>query len=352
MAITKRSKPMLYNGQPTTFPTFASQILGNDGKPLFKDGKSMIDGLVYTITALELEALTQEQQADLYDQGYRLIVADYDGTVTMHSLAEDGGLTWVGNIPDSLLINGNFAVAQAGYGGKHGTKVYVADMWPEPFNKGTYSWASPGIVMAYGTGNAYCRQILSNPPVEGTQITIAAETDEHGIVIVTGAYSATEAISKQVGSFYVQLFEGMVQLIVTSGSVTVRNVRFLIGNYTLKTLPPWVAPDPVAELLKCQRYYWRFKSAQFVTIGLGYESAAYAFFQIGLPVEMRTATPTFVQNGVINLLNRPFAFTQCRLIGNNAIIGVNYDAIPDPSGAVYAYARDSSGVVLDFCDDL
>lgn len=317
-----------------------------------EQGNAQVDGLIYPTTAQELEAMSQEQQAALYAQGYRAIVVTYNETTTMHALEEDGSLAWVGNIPDSLLINGNFAVAQAGYGGKHGTKVYVADMWTEPFNKGTYSWASPGIVMAYGTGNAYCRQILSNPPVEGTQITIAAETDEHGIVIVTGAYSATEVINKQVGSFYVQLFEGMVQLIVTSGSVTVRNVRFLIGNYTLKTLPPWVAPDPVAELIKCQRFYWSLKSTQYKTLGLGYEGPSYAFLVVGLPVPMRTDAPTLVQSSPINLGNRAYTFDSCDVVGSQAVIDVNYTAISDPVGGIYGYAAGAEGVTLEFCDDL
>lgn len=38
-------------------------------------------------------------------------------------------------------------------------------------------------------------------------------------------------------------------------SFTVKYVRCLIGAYTLDSVPPYVPPDPSAELLQCQRYY-------------------------------------------------------------------------------------------------
>ena len=90
-----------------------------------------LTGLIYPTTAQALEAMSQEQQAELYAQGYRAIVATYNDTVTMHALAEDGSLAWIGcnqdttNLPD----NPDFGVAQAGYGGTHGTQVYAADRW-------------------------------------------------------------------------------------------------------------------------------------------------------------------------------------------------------------------------------
>lgn len=317
------------------------------------------NGLIYPTTAQALEAMSQEQQAELYAQGYRAIVATYNETTTMHALAADGSLAWVGcnQGTENQHENPDFGVAQAGYGGTHGQQVYAADRWAL-YNARVLNGEPGKLILTNdgGAGQIYQRFFPKPGPVtigfydtDGSVNLVLAEIPET-LGVGPDLIASGENIDVYVNANTIQANFNFS--IPQGGSQSFSRMFCYSGSYTSKTLPPWVATDPVAELIKCQRYYWRFKSAQFVTIGLGYESAAYAFFQIGLPVEMRTATPTFVQNGVINLLNRPFAFTQCRLIGNNAIIGVNYDAIPDPSGAVYAYARDSSGVVLDFCDDL
>lgn len=219
------------------------------------------DGLIYTTTAQTLEAMSQEEQAALYGQGYRAIVATYNETTTMHALTKDGNLSWVGEIPESLLINGNFAISQAGYGGKHGTQVYVADRWKDTFNSGSFSAENPGIVMSYGTNHAYCSQILSEQPMRGETVTASVMTDEFGQLVGTGVFNpdgASIAFKSPDDRLDIQLTTGGVfQLVVVSGSVTIRNARLLRGSYTAKTLPPWEEPDPVEELIKCQLCYRR-----------------------------------------------------------------------------------------------
>lgn len=44
-SVKKYAKPMLYNGEPSTFPTYADQVIGPDGTPIVKDGKVQIDGV-------------------------------------------------------------------------------------------------------------------------------------------------------------------------------------------------------------------------------------------------------------------------------------------------------------------
>lgn len=39
------------------------------------------------------------------------------------------------------------------------------------------------------------------------------------------------------------------------------------GQYTVKTLPPWVAPDMVAELVKCRDYFRQTIYAGMRTVG-------------------------------------------------------------------------------------
>lgn len=251
-----------------------------------------VDGQIYPCTAATLEAMGTSDLVGIYNEGYRAIKTENNGTVVLLGLASDGSLEWLGcnQSRENLLVNSNFAIAQAGYGGKHGTAMYAADRWVDPFKNGLYSAAHPGITITYGTGNAYIRQTLETPPSDGTQITIAAETDEHGIVMVAGQYTTSDPLSKSVSGFYVQLFEGLVQIILTSGTVTVRNARFLIGSYTPKTLPPWVAPDPVVERVNCMRYYQSIPynlSRTYLSTDADYPSR----FQILYPQTMRI-TPT------------------------------------------------------------
>lgn len=203
------------------------------------------DGLIYPIKTLELEAMSQEEQAALYQQGYRAIVATYNDTVTMHALAEDGSLSWIGcnqdttNLPD----NPDFGVAQAGYGGAHGVVTYAADRW-EIYNA-------------------------------GAEFSIQGEANKIILSVTSGAISIFQRVQKLPDGnftcgFYTPDGPSFVELKTTSpdfdlfeftvgaGQTVTLNGAFLYsGSYTAKTLPPWVAPDPVVELAKCTFFFER-----------------------------------------------------------------------------------------------
>lgn len=315
------------------------------------------DGLIYPTTAQALEAMSQEQQAALYAQGYRAIVATYNDTVTMHALAEDGSLAWTGcnKYTENQHENPDFGVAQAGYGGAHGVVIYAADRWP--LFRATLSSGERGKIVVSSdsdTGQMYHRFFPAPGPVtigffdaDGNAEMVLADVPEF---LGTGPELLASSSKIQV---YVN--EKTIQvnyLIPQGGSQSFSRMFCYSGSYTAKTLPPWVAPDPVAELLKCQRLYWPLKSPQYKTIGLGYEGPAYAFLVVDLPVPMRTDAPTPVQSAPIILLRHAYMFNSCNVIGSQAIISVNYDAIPDPVGGVYGYAAGAEGVTLEFCDDL
>lgn len=318
------------------------------------DGDVKLDGLIYPTTAQALEAMSQEQQAALYAQGYRAIVATYNDTVTMHALAADGSLAWIGCNQDTtnLLDNPDFAIAQAGYGGMHGTQVYAADRWAQSDGSATYSQASGGGLSIQMSQAGHIYQKLAETPSGNFTLAVNVGGVDY---VATGAWPDGSG----AGGIYANFPGGIIYADATFGvviyfasSCTIAHARLLHCSYTLKTLPPWVAPDPAAELLKCQRYYCPRKFHQYQTIGLGHEAPTYAFLVVGLPVPMRTDAPTLTQSASIKLGARSYMFNSCAVNGSQAIIGVNYTAIQDPAGGIYGYAESPEGVTLEFCNDL
>lgn len=69
-SVVKRQKPMLYDGQPSTFPTYADQVYGPDGEPLAKDGKWNLpvqDGVVPDTRKINGHALDNDIDLDAND---------------------------------------------------------------------------------------------------------------------------------------------------------------------------------------------------------------------------------------------------------------------------------------------
>lgn len=225
-------------------------------------GNAQIDGLIYPTTAQALEAMSQEQQAALYAQGYRAIVATYNETVTMHALAADGSLAWIGcnQGTTNLLDNPDFAIAQAGYGGMHGAIQYAADRWVG--DQAAYNGkAGGGIVVTSSGDNVYIHQRFADYPA-GRAMTLA--TSVNGVVACSSGVLPESGTSLffQNGNTnaYVSKEQNEIVITVFSGNtLTIDYCILLDGQYTKKTLPPWVAPDPSVELLKCMAYYQTIK---------------------------------------------------------------------------------------------
>lgn len=222
----------------------------------------MPDGLIYETTAQTLEAMSQEQQAALYAQGYRAIVATYNETVTMHALAADGSLAWIGcnqdttNLPD----NPDFKVAQAGYGGTHGTQVYAADRWAQSDGSATFSQASSGGLSIQMSQAGHIYQKLAETPSGNFTLAVNVGGVDY---VATGAWPDGSGAGGIVANFpggqiYADATFGVV--IYFASSCTIAHARLLLGSYTAKTLPPLEKPDPSVELLKCMTYYQTIRS--------------------------------------------------------------------------------------------
>lgn len=130
--------------------------------------------------------------------------------------------------PRNLLDNSDFTnlVAQAGIGGNHGTLAYAADRWILTSGSVSYT-AGTGLTL-----NGTITQKLENAP--------------------TTAYS------------YVGMASGKASISYASGAVTITSRGGVIkwaalyeSEYTAETLPNYQPKGYSAELLECQRYYYR-----------------------------------------------------------------------------------------------
>lgn len=215
-----------------------------------------VDGQLYPCTASVLESLSSSDLVGIYNEGYRAIKTENNGTVVLLGLSADGSLEWLEcNQPHgNLLDNPNFSIAQAGYGGMHGTVMYAADRWGKTDGSATFSSAQGGGLTITMTQPGHIYQKI--PTVEpGKVYTIAASIN--GMV-----YTASEAwpengtglpLGFPGGTIYADADFGCV--IYFASTFNIQWVRLLSGSYTPKTLPPWATPTYMTELVKCLGRY-------------------------------------------------------------------------------------------------
>lgn len=228
-----------------------------------------VDGQVYPCTATALEGMSTSDLVGIYNQGYRAVQATNNETVVTLGLAADGSLAWQGcNQPrQNMLDNPNFSVAQAGYGGLHGTYICAADRWP--VYNATLSSGEEGKITIVGgesEGNIYQRFFPTSGPV-----TIGYfDASENLYLINANIPDVLGAGPISIASNqYIQVFVNentiQVNLVVNAGeTVTFAKAFCYSGSYTPKTLPPWEAPSFSVEQLKCMMY-WRKLSSYYLS---------------------------------------------------------------------------------------
>ena len=266
-----------------------------------------VEGKIYPCTSQALEDMSQEQQAELYTQGYRAIKTENNGTVVLLGLASDGSLEWLGcNQPrKNLFDNPDFSIAKDGYGGMHGVVKYAADRWVAS-NLSTVSFEEYKLVVVddgSSTGAVYQVLIFDRPckitisagvtvqsawkitvfdTDSGAEITSSAGSQDQEALL--NAEITSDLIGKKISVFF-YLFPS-----AAGGSAQIFKTSVYVGSYTPKTLPPWVAPDPVVERVNCMRYYQSIPynlSRTYLSTDADYPSR----FQILYPQTMRI-TPT------------------------------------------------------------
>ena len=157
--------------------------------------------------------------------------------------------------PRNLLDNSDFRIAQAGYGGLHGTQKYACDRWYDTYGFGSFSFnESEGLTIAYGTNHAYLVQKINGASLlHGKTVTLAMQLSDGSVYAKSGVFLS------DVASFRIDiatdknvtLFSDRVEFVVTSGSMTIKWAALYEGSYTADTLPPYVPKDKHVEMLNC-----------------------------------------------------------------------------------------------------
>ena len=201
--------------------------------------------------------------------------------------------------PRNLLDNSDFRIAQAGYGGLHGTQKYACDRWYDTYGFGSFSFnESEGLTIAYATNHAYLVQKINGASLlHGKTVTLAMQLSDGSVYAKSGVFVSDGAsfIIDIATDKTLTLFSDRVEFVVTSGSMTIKWAALYEGSYTADTLPPYVPKGYAAELAECQRYFWRCNNTWFAE-GAGYAFSDTEFYvSIVLPQIMRV-TPTMVSS--------------------------------------------------------
>lgn len=201
--------------------------------------------------------------------------------------------------PRNLLDNSNFRIAQAGYGGMHGTQKYACDRWYDTYGFGSFSFNNQiGLTVAYGTNHAYLVQKINDTSIlHRKTVTLAMQLSDGSVYAKSGVF-VSDGASFRIDiatDKNVTLFSDRVEFVVTSGSLTIKWVALYEGSYTADTLPPYVPRGYAEELAECQRYFWRCNNTWHAE-GMGYAFSNTEYrVSIVLPQMMRV-TPTMISS--------------------------------------------------------
>lgn len=185
---------------------------------------------------------------------------DYNEVNDNYTKIDNGVKTAMqGRAVQNLLVNSDFRIAQAGYGGNHGSKKYACDMWYDTYGFGSFSFNKlQGLTVAYGTNHAYLVQKIEDASrYHGKTMTLAFGLSDGTIRTANGVWldnAPSFAINFDNGNAI--LYTNSVDLVVTSGSLTVKWAALYEGSYTADTLPVYQPKEN--EMAECQRYYRPF----------------------------------------------------------------------------------------------
>ena len=248
-------------------------------------------GRVPELTAEQLDGMDAAALAALYSSGVRLLMVKNNETITLHSIDSAGALTWLDtNMPrENLLINSNFRIAQAGYGGMHGSYKYAADRWMLYVHDGgniSATMDSQGIlhVTAEDQDGSLSQRFLS---LDNTKTYTAAFYMADGTLEFAYINNAGDVSYVQSG-----ILSGQTRMY--SGAVLYE------GTYNAITMPPFIPPDPTVELTRCMTCYEKTKkesSGYLPCAFLGTGIRNYFICLYKWKVRKRTGNPEIRING-------------------------------------------------------
>lgn len=154
----------------------------------------------------------------------------------------------------NLLDNSDFRIAQAGYGGMYGTQKYACDRWYDTYGYGTFSFdESQGLTIAYGTNHAYLVQKINNASqYHNKTMTVALQLSDGTTYVNSGTYLSSEISFRiSASNWLCDLHPDRIELVVTSGSMTIKWIALYEGAYDVNTLPAYVPKGKRVEMLNC-----------------------------------------------------------------------------------------------------
>ena len=280
---------------------YVAQTLEDDQKVQVRKNIG-VDGQVYPCAATALEGMSTADLVGIYNQGYRAVQTTNNDTVVTLALAADGSLEWqsCNQSRKSILDNGNFAIAQVGYGGTHGTQQYAADRWKMISGATVSAGSGGGIVLS---GNI--QQVLSNySDIIGEQYTIFALFENNGLYVSTGTVPGSgTGLNKgdTNGGIYVSASAQAITIYANTQD-TLLFAGMIPGNYTSKTLPPWEKPDYALEMQNCQQIFEVCsKNVLLTCISVNASIAVLRIFIPYATTKLAGVTPTIVAPSTISL---------------------------------------------------
>ena len=230
-----------------------------------------------------------------------------DGAVTGDKLAaEVHGRFSAYNLLDNSSFRAQYAIAQAGVNGRHGSDVYCLDRWK---SLSTSAARYPNYTRFTSTAQSG-RVIQQIQNIAGHQITVAAKINAASTCYVgvyytvgettgsvaahatsiNGILCATGTVPADATDIAFRIYPAYVD---GGGSANVYWAALYKGEYTKDTLPEYQPKGYAAELAECKRYYQR----SYVSTPTGGSSvcvcnvapSAYSAGTHYFPVEMRTA---------------------------------------------------------------
>lgn len=168
-----------------------------------------------------------------------------------------------------LLDNPDFAIAQAGYNGLHGSTRYAADRWSTGEN-GVLTVSGEIKTYTSNSGYVFMSQNLWNDGRDkGKSYTLAIELGDGTVRACSGTVPSYDVSSQTViAEMYIAIAFSALIIKEANGCFVVRldaqtngatasfkHVWLVEGTYTAETLPPFAPLDHTLELAKCQSLF-------------------------------------------------------------------------------------------------
>ena len=236
----------------------------------------------------------------------------------------------------NLLINPDFAIAQAGYNGLHGTKMYLADRWVGSPGQVTFNNRRITFTADYETAT---QKIGTD--VRGKTCTFAVKARNVSGIVNLSVHNGS-AVS---GSNDVRMVEGITILTcyfsadstdptfvlwgLAGSSFDIEWAAAYDGTYTADTMPPYVPPDATLELAKCRYFFRVYKANQCSFSGFALNGVLY--MDVTFDTEMRAA-PSLANSGLLYSENANASSSgnaECHITGKGRIRIKSAASLPD-----------------------